>query len=137
MRHNKLSLYIHLVWSTWNRASLITPSIEGPMYRCIIQEAQRSHCKVLAINGIGDHVHVLLTLPSTITIAVLVQQIKGVSSRFVNDQLQPEYVFKWQGTYGAFSVSPQNVSSVSEYIAHQKQHHREGFILADFEVEDA
>jgi REP element-mobilizing transposase RayT len=60
---------------------------------------------MLAINGTKDHVHLLITFPATIDIAALVKQAKGVSSHFINDQLQPMTVFKRQGSYSAFTVS--------------------------------
>ncbi|MDW8101156.1 MAG: transposase [Anaerolineae bacterium] len=62
-------------------------------------------CTVLALNGMPDHVHLVVSFPSTIAIADLVKQVKGVSSHFVNETLEPEPQFKWQGSYGAFTVS--------------------------------
>lgn len=89
MRRNKLALYIHLVWATWDRLPLITPEIERRLHRNIESEARKQGCDVLAINGVQDHIHLLVTLPATITIANLVKQVKGVSSHFVNETLKP------------------------------------------------
>jgi REP element-mobilizing transposase RayT len=123
MRRNKLRLYLHLVWATWDRLPLITPEIERPLYRCIQKEARDIGCKVLALNGIEDHVHLVVSFPATITIADLLKQVKGVSSRFVNDQLSPETQFKWQGSYGAFTVSRWDLTKVTQYVKRQKEHH--------------
>ena len=84
MRRNKLLLYVHFVWATWDRLPIITPEIERALYRNIIESAQSLGCRVLAINGVEDHVHVFLALPSTVSIADLVQKMKGASSHFVN-----------------------------------------------------
>lgn len=126
MRQNKLCVYLHLVWATWNRMSLIDETIERELYRYLSGVCQKNGCDVLAINGMAEHLHVLIKLPSTITIADLVEQMKGGSSRYVSETLRPGEWFKWQGNYGAFSVSPQDKLKVLNYILNQKRHHSEG-----------
>lgn len=126
MRHNKLSLFYHLVWSTWDRAPLITPDIEKILYREIEHEVLLMKCKVLAIGGIEDHVHLLLEMPPTISVSQSVKQIKGASSLFVNDTLRPTHKFKWQASYAAFSVSRWDTETIIGYIGKQKEHHAAG-----------
>ena len=75
MRHNKLALYVHFVWSTWDRQPLITPEIERSLHREMENEANRKRCIVLAINGIEDHVHLVLEIPPTCAIAEIIKQI--------------------------------------------------------------
>ncbi len=87
MRRNKLALYVHLVWATWDRLRLITPSVERALHRVICQEVVKYGCEVVAINGIEDHVHLLVTLPTTVDIATVVKQAKGVSSHAANDSM--------------------------------------------------
>ena len=133
MRQNKLASYLHLVWATWNRLPLITPEIERRLHRHIESEAQTQGCVVLAINGTQDHIHLLVSFPTTISIANLVRQIKGVSSHFVNETLRPTTQFKWQGNYGAFTVSRWDVDKITEYIKRQKKHHTGGELVQEFE----
>ncbi len=133
MRRNKLALYLHLVWATWDREPLITPEIERRVYRCIAHEALQMGCKVLAINGMPDHVHLVVKIPSTITVANLMKQVKGVSSHFVNEVLQPETHFKWQGYYGAFTVSRWDVDKIVAYVRRQKEHHRASELYPEWE----
>ena len=133
MRRNKLRLYLHLVWATWDRLPLITPEIERPLYRCLQKEAQDKDCTVLALNGVADHVHLVVSFPTTITIAELVKQVKGVSSRFVNDQLSPGTKFKWQGFYSAFTVSRWDVNRIVTYVKRQKEHHAADDLLTEWE----
>jgi len=133
MKRNKLRLYLHLVWATWDRLPLITPEIERPLHRCIQKEAQGKGCTVLALNGVADHVHLVVSLPATVTIAELVKQVKGVSSHFVNEELAPESTFKWQGFYGAFTVSRWDVEKIVAYVKRQKEHHAAGDLLAEWE----
>jgi putative transposase len=133
MRRNKLALYLHLIWATWDRLPLIKPEIERRLLRNIESEAQGLGCKVLAINCIDDHVHVLLAIPTTVSIADLVKQLKGVSSHFANDELELDYQFKWQGSYGAFTVSRWDVDKVKQYVKRQKEHHAAGELMLEFE----
>lgn len=123
MRRNKLALYLHLVWATWDRLPLITPDIERRLYRNIESQVREAKGTVLALNGDSTHVHLVVSLPATITIASLVKQVKGVSSHFVNETLQPETQFKWQGGYPAFTVSRWDLSKVVGYVKRQKEHH--------------
>ncbi|MEZ4680539.1 MAG: IS200/IS605 family transposase [Caldilineaceae bacterium] len=134
MRRNKLCLYIHCVWGTWDRQPLITPAVERRIHRSIAAEAIGLGCQVLALNGVADHVHLLVTLPSTVTIAELLKQTKGVSSNFANDQLFPNRRFKWEGGYGAFSVSRWDVEKIMGYVRKQKSHHAQNELWPDFEA---
>ena len=133
MRTDKIELYVHLVWATWDRLPMIMPEIERALYRSIGDIAQTLGCRVLAINGMPDHVHVLLRIPATLPVSKLVQQLKGYSSRFANDQLQLDYPFKWTGYYGAFSVSRWDVPKIMAYINGQKAHHNADELLSDLE----
>ncbi len=129
MRRNKLELYLHLIWATWDRLPLITPDIERRLLRNIESEAQKLGCVVLAINCTEDHVHVLLAFSTTVAVAALVKQMKGVSSHFVNEELEQECQFKWQGSYGAFTVSRWDVDKIKQYVKHQKEHHAIGELI--------
>lgn len=126
MRHNKLEIYLHLVWTTWERQPLITSDIERRLYRQLEGEARNCGCVVLSMGGIEDHVHLLVEMPPTICISNLVKQLKGVFSLFVNEELQPPSHFKWRGSYAAFTVSRWDVSKIKKYIAQQKEHHQRG-----------
>ncbi len=71
----------------------------------------------------ADHVHLLVRIPATITIAQLAQNLKGVSSHLIRHHLFPATDFRWQGAYGAFSVSPEGTDAVRAYIRNQAVHH--------------
>jgi putative transposase len=125
MRRNKLAVYIHFVWATWDREPMILESFERRLHRQIEATCRDRDCSVLAIGGMSDHVHLLVALPSTITLADLMHDVKRSSSHFVGEDLAPGEPFKWQGSYAAFSVSPQDKGRVIRYIENQKQHHAE------------
>jgi putative transposase len=80
--------------------------------------------EVIAFGGVADHVHLLVRIPTTITVAVLVKQVKGSSSHLLGQRLR--VVFKWQGGYGAFSLTPSHVARIRNYVLNQEQHHAEG-----------
>jgi putative transposase len=89
------------------------------------EEAARLKAEIIAIGGIEDHVHVLLRLPATISIAELVKQLKGSSSHLANHEVLPRG-FKWQGRFSAGSVSRRLVPTVRNYVLRQEDHHRDG-----------
>ncbi len=80
--------------------------------------------KALAINGTADHVHMLLSLPATMSVSDLVRFVKALSSKWVHETLPDQSKFSWQPGYGAFSVSQSNVPAVSTYIQTQEEHHK-------------
>jgi REP element-mobilizing transposase RayT len=78
---------------------------------------------VLALNGDSTHIHLVVSLPTTITVADLVKRVKGVSSHFANKTLRPQSQFRWQGGYAAFTVSRWDLLRVIGYVKRQKEHH--------------
>ena len=137
MRHNKVEVPLHLVWTSFERMPLVTPDIERSVYRCIEDEARKLKCDVLALNGMPDHVHLVVLFPTTIAIAKLMQQVKGVSTAFVRDQLGPERFFRWNEGYGVFAFSRSHRERVIAYVENQKRHHAENTLWPDWEEPDA
>jgi putative transposase len=134
MRRNFTQLYVHLVWSTWDRLPLITPNIKVQIYNVISYECKQLGCSVVAIGGIEDHVHLLTGFPANVSIAELVKQIKGSSSHCVISRIQPNKFFKWQGSYGAFTVNHQDLSPVAAYIQNQTDHHQNQTLIPSWEI---
>jgi REP element-mobilizing transposase RayT len=135
MQRDKIVVFVHLVWTTWDRLPLIALEQERALHDCLASIAQRHGCQIVAINGMPDHVHLLLTLPATVNLSYLVQQLKGVSSHFANDQLGFDGAFKWRGSYAAFSVSRWDVDKVATYIKNQKEHHSNATQIEQLEPE--
>ena len=80
--------------------------------------------KTLAIGGVADHVHVLLSLPATISVAKAMQLLKGNSSKWIRETFPKMRAFAWQEGYGAFSVGVSGVDATVAYIRNQAAHHR-------------
>jgi len=132
MRLSGSAVFIHLVWATWDRLPLLTGEVEHTAYRAIGAKCEDLGAEIIALGGIEDHVHLLIKAPVTVPIATLAKEVKGASSHLVTHTFIGR-VFKWQGAYGAVSVSPHDVPKISSYINGQRQHHATGYILAEFE----
>ena len=125
MRAPYTQLYLHLVWATWDRHPFLVPEIRERVYECIQAECVNLRVDVIAIGGIEDHVHLLIRVPATIAPADLVKRVKGASSHMVNHDIHAPFYFKWQGAYGAFSVSKRHVPLIRDYVLRQAEHHRD------------
>jgi len=116
-------LYIQLVFAVKGRRSFIQSAWEEDLYKYITAVVQNDRHKMLAINGMPDHIHIFLGLNPAIAISDLVKDIKRASNNWVNDKTLTNQKFEWQGGYGAFSYSKSQIDSVCKYIHHQKNHH--------------
>ncbi len=94
--------------------------------------ARQNGMKALEIGGVPDHVHILLSTPSTLPLAKAVQLIKGGSSKWVHDTVPEHHLFRWQTKYGAFSVSVSLLDKTITYIRNQEQHHRKMTFQEEF-----
>jgi putative transposase len=103
---------------------LIPPALSERLWPFLGGIARNNEMKAIEIGGMPDHVHVLLSLPSTLSIAKGMQLIKGGSSKWVHETFPEHRLFGWQVKYGAFSVSVSRLQSAIEYIRNQAQHHR-------------
>jgi putative transposase len=115
--------YIHIVFSTKHRQSLILPSIEAELYSYLGGICNNLECHVLKVGGYKDHIHVLCMLSKKIALMKLVEQLKSNSSKWIKTKGNDFKNFYWQDGYGAFSVRPSEVEIVINYIANQKEHH--------------
>jgi len=119
-----LKVWIHAVWSTELRKPLLESSIRGEVFLHIKENGIKKGIYIDRVNGFHDHVHVLFDLPSEISIAKVIQLIKGESSFWINRSGLIRHPFAWQSEYYAASVSDRAVDEVRHYIDHQEQHHQ-------------
>ena len=132
-KHNKVSVYMHFVWTTEDRLPLIMPDIERDLYRCVQEICLTHHCEVLAIGGMPDHVHLLLKMSPTVSMATLMKEVKGGSSRFVSERLKPGEWFRWRAHYGVFSVTPKDRERIQHYVQNQLAHHADHDLIESAE----
>lgn len=116
--------FYHTVFSTKHRAMLITPDLEQRLYPFMGGILRDLRCALLAINGMPDHVHLLVAYRADLSHSEMLQQVKGRSSKWINETWPQHGRFSWQEGYGGFTVSRSNVPEVEAYIARQKEHHQ-------------
>lgn len=120
MAHTHVCNLVHVVFSTKNRAPLISTGSETRLFSYLGGIARKNGFQTIAIGGMPDHVHILFALPADMTISKAVQLVKGGSSKWLNDNGSH---FAWQEGYAAFSVSNSQAEKVVEYIRTQEKHH--------------
>jgi REP element-mobilizing transposase RayT len=122
----------HCVFTTKGRIKLLTPEIRERLWPFIGAIARDNSMKLIVIGGIEDHVHMLITLPSTISIAKAMQIIKAGSSKFLRQTFRSTSNFEWQEGYAAFSVSISHQLETVRYILSQEQHHKTRSFAEEF-----
>jgi putative transposase len=129
MGHKYPNVLVHLVFSTKNRESLIPPELQSKLHAYISGIGKNKRIPVIAVGGTGNHVHVLIALPSDVSVSKAVQLLKANSSRWMGEH---HIFFQWQEGYGAFSVSAPNRDAVIAYITNQPQHHAQHSFNEEF-----
>jgi len=124
MSQSLSKMYVHAMFHVKNNEVLIKPEDDKELYAYIGGLLGLSKSIPIAINGIEDHIHVLCIMSKNVTLAKLMEDIKGNSSRWIKT-LGPHYRdFSWQGGYSGYSVSQSKVPTVKKYIERQKEHHK-------------
>jgi putative transposase len=123
MANTYTQLYIQLVFAVKGRRSFIHNSWEEELYKHTTAVVQNDKHKMLAINGMPDHIHIFIGLNPSISISDLVKDIKRASNNLINDKGFTNNKFEWQSGYGAFSYSKSQIDQVCKYILNQKAHH--------------
>ena len=116
-------IYIQVVMAVKQRKAQITITWEEELYKYITGLVQKKGHKMLAINGMPDHIHIFIGVNPECKLSDLVREIKKSSNSFVNRNNFTEERFYWQSGYGAFSYSHSQLSRVINYIGRQKDHH--------------
>jgi REP element-mobilizing transposase RayT len=125
MSHSLLKIWIHGIFGTKDRTSLIKNTFEAQLHTHIKEKLENTlDCKVRIINGTEDHIHILFLLSPNYTLKEIFQNVKGESSHWVNQSDFINNKFAWQTGYGAFSVSESLIKEVEQYITNQKEHHK-------------
>ena len=132
MAGKHISLLVHFVWSTAGREPWISSAWEGELYKVIGGILRNKKAKRLEAGGVSDHIHLYTSLPSTVSLAEMVNAIKSNSSRWIHEEVPRRRGFAWQEGYGAFSVSKSSESDVMRYIQRQKEHHRRRDFKSEF-----
>jgi REP element-mobilizing transposase RayT len=132
MGHTYASQLLHCVFSTKERRPQITATLKPRLYAYLGGIARQHDAKVLAIGGVDDHLHILLSLPPKLALAQAIQLLKGGSSHWVHENFPDCQDFAWQEGYGAFSVGISQLEPTLAYIKNQESHHRRQTFQEEF-----
>jgi REP element-mobilizing transposase RayT len=124
MANTYSQIYIQIVFAVDGRLSLIKLDFKEELHKYITGIVSNSGQKLIAINGMSDHVHILIGLKPAMALADLVRDIKADSSNFINKKRWVRGRFSWQEGYGAFSYSHSQLDKIISYIRNQERHHR-------------
>jgi len=116
-------IYIHIVFTVQGRYNLIPKRHKEELHKYITGIVRNKKQKLLAINSMPDHVHILIGIKPNITLSDLIRDIKNNSSKFINEKKWLPSKFHWQQGYGAFSYSHSQIDAVIKYIQNQEKHH--------------
>lgn len=131
MSHSYAANFVHCVFSTRDRRDLIPAELQERLYAYLSGTAKNLGIELLAIGGTSNHLHLLISLPPTLRLAEAVQKLKANSSRWLTEN---KIEFEWQKGYGAFSISPSQLTIVQTYIRNQEQHHAKRNFDEEFET---
>jgi REP element-mobilizing transposase RayT len=132
MGHSFTSSLYHCVFSTKERRRCITSELQTRLWPFLGGIGRENRIKALAVGGVEDHIHVLLSLPSTASIAKAIQLLKAGASLWVHETFPEHRGFAWQEGYGAFSLGISQVESTRAYIESQAEHHRKKTFQEEF-----
>jgi putative transposase len=123
MSHSFSNLLIHIIFSTKGRRNLLSSEVRPRLFPYMGGIIREIKCKPIIIGGVEDHVHLLIEISTSDSIAKIMSVLKSNSSRWIHDEIGMGY-FEWQRGYAAFSVSQSMKPIVERYIARQEEHHR-------------
>jgi putative transposase len=132
MAHSYSHTLIHCVFSTKDRRRTMTPQLRARLFPYLGGIATASGMKLLAIGGVEDHVHLLLSLPAALPLSKAIQLLKGNSSKWVHETFPDCRDFAWQEGYGAFSIGVSQAERSRRYIMGQEEHHRKVSFQEEF-----
>ena len=124
MPNTYTQIHLHFIFAVKYRAGQIRADWKDELYKYITGIVQNNKHKMLAINGMPDHIHILAGMRPHQSVATLLQNIKRDSSRWINENKKTKSHFEWQEGYAAFSYSKSQLKNVIHYIENQEQHHR-------------
>lgn len=117
-------IYIQIVFAVKGREGLIQKEWEERLYQYITGIVKTKEQKLIAINGMPDHIHVFIGMKPSCCLSDLVREIKKSSNDFIKENHLSKFKFSWQEGYGAFSYSHSQIDAVVKYILNQKEHHK-------------
>jgi REP element-mobilizing transposase RayT len=125
-------IYIQTIFAVRGRESLVNPDWEDRLYKYMTGIVQNKGPKMLAINGMPNHIHFLIGMKPSCCLSDLVREVKKSSNEFINENKFSRFKFSWQEGFGAFSYSHSQLDDVIAYVMNQKEHHKKQTFKAEY-----
>ena len=123
MAQSLSKVVLHIIFSTKDRESWLDSDVRPRMHAYLATVCRDLGAELMRVGGVADHVHIVTTLPRTLSQAQMIERIKKVSSKWIKTLDARYRGFFWQRGYGAFSVSPSQLNAVFQYVDAQQEHH--------------
>jgi len=136
MRSLYHQLYFHIVWGTYQKLAMIDETVEPILQKLIKDKIREKNSEMLSFGCTADHVHLLVRMIPSISVAELIGEIKGYSSFVISNKVQPEIGFRWQGGYGVLTFSQKDLPWLIKYVRNQKEHHKRRDLKPDWELKN-
>ena len=124
MANTYTQLYFHIVFAVKGRSNYISEQWKDELYKYISGIIANKDQKLMIVNGVPNHIHLLIGTKPNCNLSDLIRDIKANSSKWINEKKFTNFHFEWQTGFGAFTVSQSVVPNVIEYIKNQEEHHR-------------
>lgn len=134
MANTYTQIHLQLIFAVKYRAAIINDTWKNELYKYISGIIQQQKHKLIIVNGVADHIHLLIGFRPHQSLADLMQDIKGSSSKWINENKFTRSKFSWQEGYGAFSYSHSHLSNVINYIKNQENHHRKITFIDEYKA---
>lgn len=134
MANTYTQIHIQTIFAVRYRANIIQREWKEELYKYITGIIQQNDHRVIAINGMEDHIHIFIGMRPTQSLSHLMQTVKASSSKWINERKFLNFRFEWQDGYGAFSYSKSQVGKVITYIQNQEAHHKRLSFLEEYKI---
>ena len=132
MANTYTQIYIQTVFTVQNNLSLIQPEWQVELYKYITGIVQNNGHKLIAINGMPDHLHLFIGMKPNQSLSDLMQDVKGDSSKWIHEKGFIKGRFEWQAGFGGFSYSISQIDNVVKYIINQPNHHKKKSFIVEY-----
>jgi REP-associated tyrosine transposase len=131
---SKVYLFIHVICCVKNKEALLSKPVRTVLFAHIKKHGEENGIKVLTVNGVDDHVHILLQMMPTQNLAQIMKSIRAESAGWINESRFLKGLFEWEDDFSALSVSPSSVKQVIDFIDKQEEHHKTKTLESELEV---
>ena len=132
MANTYSQVYLQFIFTVKGRQNLISSKHNDELQKYITGIIQNRNQKLLAINNVSDHLHLLVGFGTTLSMGDFMEEVKAISSKFINSKGWVKGQFEWQRGYGVFSYSHSQIDGVIKYILNQQVHHQKNTFREEY-----